>query len=286
MNHVNIKTISLRQHPTLNEKWVQEVIAEDPNILGLGDIVLKDKERIVTSGGRLDLLFQEIEGTRRYEVELQLGQTDETHIIRTIEYWDLERRRYPQYDHVGVIIAENVTSRFLNVISLFNGFIPLVALQMTAIETKEGIGLHFTKVVDALRVGLVEEDEESLEVVDRHYWEGRGTAKTMKLVDEVYAICREIDSTVELKYNKMYIGLSRGGVAFNFCTMVPRKSAMNLTFRLPKDEAVDQELDAAGLDTLEYTRWGAYRLKLIPGDPQKHHDLLLKLLKASYDNRE
>lgn len=68
--------------------------------------------------------------------------------------------------------------------------------------------------------------------------------------------------------------------------MVPRKSAMNLTFRLPKDDSVDQELDAAGLDTLEYTRWGAYRLKLVPGDPQKHHDLLHKLLKASYDNRE
>lgn len=285
MNHVSIKTISLRQHPTLNEKWVQEVIAEDPGILGLGDIVLKDKERIVTSGGRLDLLFQEIEGTRRYEVELQLGQTDETHIIRTIEYWDLERRRYPQYDHVGVIIAENVTSRFLNVISLFNGFIPLVALQMTAIETKEGVGLHFTKVVDALSIGLVEDDEEA-EVVDRHYWEGRGTSKTMKLVDEVFGICQEVDSEVGLKYNKMYIGLTRGGVAFNFCTMVPRKSAMNLTFRLPKSDAVDQELDAAGLDTLEYTRWGAYRLKLTPGDVQKNHDLLLKLLKASHDNRE
>lgn len=33
-------------------------------------------------------------------------------------------------------------------------------------------------------------------------------------------------------------------------------------------------------------RWGAYRLKLAAGDPKKHHDLLLKLLKASHDNRE
>jgi hypothetical protein len=285
MNHVTIKTISLKNHPKLNEKWVQEVIAENPVLLGLGDVVLKDKERIVPSGGRLDLLFQEIEGTRRYEVELQLGATDETHIIRTIEYWDIERRRYPQYDHVGVIIAENVTARFLNVISLFNGFIPLIALQMTAIETKEGVGLHFTKVLDAVRMGLVDEDENP-EVVDRHYWEGRGTPKTMKLVDEVYAICREIDSTVELKYNKMYIGLSRGGIAFNFCTMGPRKTAVNLSVRLPKDDTVDQELEAAGLDTLEYTRWGAYRIKLTPGDGQKHHDLLHRLLKTSYDNKD
>ena len=59
---------------------------------------------------------------------------DESHIIRTIEYWDIERRRYPQYDHIAVIVAEDVTSRFLNVISLFNGSIPLMAIQIKGIE--------------------------------------------------------------------------------------------------------------------------------------------------------
>lgn len=42
-------------------------------------------------------------------------------MIRTIEYWDIERKRYPQYEHCAVIIAEDITSRFLNVIQLFNG---------------------------------------------------------------------------------------------------------------------------------------------------------------------
>ncbi len=60
-------------------------------------------------------------------MEIQLGKTDESHIIRTIEYWDIERKRYPQYDHVAVIVAEDITSRFLSVIGLFNGAIPLVA---------------------------------------------------------------------------------------------------------------------------------------------------------------
>lgn len=159
MRHTRLKTTSIKQHPLLNEKWVQGIIAEDPSILGLGDLVLKDKERIQPTGGRLDLLFQEVEGSTRYELELQLGATDETHIIRTIEYWDIERRRYPQYDHVAVLVAENVTTRFLNVIALFNGFIPIIVLQLTAIETEQGIGLHFTKVVDALRLGLIDDDE-------------------------------------------------------------------------------------------------------------------------------
>ena len=44
----------------------------------------------------MDLLLQEADGSDRYEVEIQLGATDESHIIRTIEYWDIERKRYQQ----------------------------------------------------------------------------------------------------------------------------------------------------------------------------------------------
>ena len=81
------------------------------------------------------------ESNTRYEVEVQLGASDESHIIRTIEYWDIERRRYPQYDHVGVIIAEEITARFFNVISLFNGFIPLIAIQLNVIELADAVTL-------------------------------------------------------------------------------------------------------------------------------------------------
>jgi RecB family endonuclease NucS len=87
--------LSLKAHAELDEKWVQDLIAKDPSMLGLGeDLALRQKERIQPHAGRLDLLLQDSEG-RRYEVELQLGSTDETHIIRTIEYWDIERKRYP-----------------------------------------------------------------------------------------------------------------------------------------------------------------------------------------------
>lgn len=89
---------------------MQARIAEDPAILGLGDIILKDKERIQPRAGRLDLLLQDPAADRRYEVEVQLGSTDESHIIRTIEYWDIERKRYPQYEHCAVLVAEDVTT--------------------------------------------------------------------------------------------------------------------------------------------------------------------------------
>ena len=149
MKLVRPEKLNLLTHKELNETWVQKVIADDPTILGLGDLILKDKERIHPKAGRLDLLLQDAESKRRYEVEIQLGKVDESHIIRTIEYWDIERKRYPQYDHCAVIIAEDITSRFLNVIGLFNGFIPLIAIQMSAYQFSENeVSLIFTTVLD------------------------------------------------------------------------------------------------------------------------------------------
>src|SRR5688572_1295043 len=181
MNFTEFEKLSLKVHPTLTEKWVQERIAENPKILGLGDVILKDKERIQPRAGRLDLLLQDADGNRRYEVEIQLGSTDETHIIRTIEYWDIERKRYPQYEHTAVIVAENITSRFLNVISLFNGTIPLVAIQLNALQVGDHVGLVFTTVLDHMPLGLVDEDEEIAETTDRAYWEERGAKRTVAM---------------------------------------------------------------------------------------------------------
>jgi hypothetical protein len=201
MTYVKHETISLKLHDELNEKWVQELIANDPKILGLGDLVLRDKERVQPRAGRLDLLLQDSETNRRYEIEIQLGATDETHIIRTIEYWDIEKKRYPQYDHCAVLIAENITSRFLNVIQLFNGTIPLIAIQMQAIKIGDNVTLVFTKVMDEMVRGLVDEDEDAdAAPTDRAYWEDRGTKATVHLADQLLEIARECDPSLELKY--------------------------------------------------------------------------------------
>ncbi len=54
-----------------------------------------------------------------------LGETDASHIIRTIEYWDLERRRWPKRPHTAVLVAENMERRFFNVIQLLTFTIPI-----------------------------------------------------------------------------------------------------------------------------------------------------------------
>ena len=41
MDYVKFNKVSLAAHSELNERWVQDRIADDPTILGLGDVVLK-----------------------------------------------------------------------------------------------------------------------------------------------------------------------------------------------------------------------------------------------------
>ena len=124
---ISLDRISLKNHPNIKEDMIQKFIFDNPKVLGLGDLTPIQREKIQPSGGRLDLLFASTDNETRYEIEIQLGATDPSHIIRTIEYWDIEKRRYPQYDHCAVIVAEEITGRFMNVISLFNGSIPLIA---------------------------------------------------------------------------------------------------------------------------------------------------------------
>lgn len=284
MQHTKLKAISLKNHPILNEAWLQSIIAQDPSLLGLGDLVLRDKERIQPSGGRIDLVLQD-DASTRYEVEIQLGVTDETHIIRTIEYWDIERTRYPQYDHKAVLIAENVTSRFLNVLRLFNGTIPLIVLQLTAIDTSEGVGLQFTRVLDETSRGLVGEDESSFEPATLPDWEKKGTPKTVEIAKDLLILCKKFDVALELKPNKAYIGLQRDSIAFNFAEFRPRKQGLQLAIKIPRSEQTDMALNESGIELLEYARWGAYRLKVDAEDLLKHNDLLVNLLQQAYNKR-
>src|SRR3990167_7855246 len=137
--------ISIRE-AGFDEYWIRDQIYDNPTCLGLGDLEPVSKERIQSSGGRLDILLKNPEDDSMYEVEIMLGETDETHIIRTIEYWDNEKRRWPQRQHYAVLVAESITRRFFNVIQLLGQSVPIIAIQANLIEAKGNKILSFTKV--------------------------------------------------------------------------------------------------------------------------------------------
>lgn len=279
--------VYLKGHPSLNERWVQDRIAEDPSILGLGDdLILRDKERTQPQAGRLDLLLQDSE-KRRYEVEIQLGSSDESHIIRTIEYWDIEWRRYPQHDHCAVLVAEDVTSRFLNILALFNGSIPFIALQMQALKVGEHLTLVFTTVLDEFSRGFSDEDEEIQPVADRGYWEARGFKQALSTIDRVLEVAREIDPKLDVKYNKAYVAGVRDGHVDNFISFEPRKNGLIMNVKVAHSNELQNEIEQSKIVVADYNkRYGQFRLKLDADAVLKSRDELKRLITLAYDGRK
>jgi hypothetical protein len=150
-----------------DEFWLRDRIYDDPSILGLGDLRPVLKERIQSKGGRLDLLLTDPSDDSMFEVELQLGDTDPSHIIRTIEYWDNEKRRWPNRSHTAVLVAERITNRFYNVVQLLSKAIPIVGIQANIVQAGEVKALHFTTMIDSYQEPEVEED---FQPATEKYW--------------------------------------------------------------------------------------------------------------------
>jgi hypothetical protein len=141
----------------------------------------------------------------------------------------------------------------------------------------------FTKVIDAFALGMPDEDEEVQAVTDRSYWESRGTKETVALADEMLVLVKTFAPELELKYNKFYIGLAKDGQPHNFAIFKAKKNSFRVEVRVGSSPDIDQELEAAGIDVMDYdSKWKRYRLRLTKNDIKKHPDLLLKLLKMAY----
>jgi hypothetical protein len=65
--HQALPKLPLKSHPEIAQRWAQDRIAENQRILGLGDVLIKDKERIQSKAGRLDQLLQNTESYNRLE---------------------------------------------------------------------------------------------------------------------------------------------------------------------------------------------------------------------------
>lgn len=239
------KKIFLKKH--FNEKWLQNRIEDDPSIIGLGDLDVIHRERKQSSGGRIDFLFLNSDLQTMYETEIQLGTLDESHIIRTIEYWDIERRRFPSKDHRAVIIAEEITNRFFNVISLLNRSVPIIAIQLNALKVDENIILNFTKVLDVYELP---EDEEQLagEEVSRLYWEKKSNKKAIELMDKIIDISKLKYPETRITYNKHHVAI--GTERRNFMWFHPRKSPFcRIEIKLDREEVeeISNKLEEIGL---------------------------------------
>lgn len=269
------------------EADLEAALTKNIELLGLGLLDVKNVQHTQSSGGRLDLLLSDPNTDTRYEVELQLGSLDESHIIRAIEYWDIERQRYPHYEHVAVVVAEDVTSRFHNVIQLIGKGIPLIAIELRMVKHD---GAHFlvaTQVVKLQERGT--EEEEEGDVANRDYWIEKGTAQTVGLMDATIALINQVvpEQSVPFgpKFNQEYVGLTQTGSPVNFAAFRPKKKFLHSSFKIPHDQTLTERLEESGIDLMAYeVNYRNYRVRLYPDDIQKFNDEIRELIQRAYES--
>lgn len=281
--YVKHERVSLKDHPEFTEAWLQDRIAEDPSVLGLpGQPELLDRERRQDRAGRLDLLLHDPKTDRRFELELMLGALDESHIVRTIEYWDIERRRYPSYDHVAVLVAEDVTSRFLNVLSLLSGSIPLIVMQCSALQVGDQLCLHFTRVLDQTSLRRDDDEPRGVRPSDRTNWVQRVGEATVAMCESAVAILnKKAKSPYRLNYTQSYLGLKEGERSRNLVYFEPKKKFTHVGALVADVNTWVERLEAADLEATASRGGGKIIVTLTPKEFDEKKSLLTELLHSA-----
>jgi len=234
----------------LDEKWLQGQIQLDPSLLGLGELEVAGREHRQPVGGRIDFLMRNVEGDTYYEVEVMLGALDESHIVRTIEYWDIERQRRPNFQHRAVIVAEQITTRFFNVVRILNRAVPLIAIKLSAFKSGEnGIILHPVTVLDVVEEVFDDHQVDQTEQSDRAYWEKKSPS-TLAIMDRIVSMLTAVGVESRITYNRHHIAV--GSTGRNFCWFHARKAIgrCHIELRIGSEsrDSILSQLQNGGLD--------------------------------------
>ncbi len=283
-----VKAVLLPPERIGGENKIQEIIATDPTVLGLADDVkLVEREKTVFSGGRLDLLLDAPGSNRRYAVEVQLGKSDPDHIIRTIEYWDLIRKREPGYEYVAVLVAERLTDRFFNVIRLIGDRLPLIAIQMSCFEVGGKATVTFTTVqgLSPEQSGKGIEDQVSSKEAEASWrkWAGQ---EIMKVVESLFELAKASDPSLKLKFTQSYVSIKRGESNANTAVIWPQKRQVKIGLVMPKSDLRSEKLQSLFADAgvpLSYDgSWGTQSFSVSPASFGQYETLFKQVMRIFY----
>lgn len=249
-----------------DEYWLQDQIWENPSILTLGDLQPINKEKKQSIGGKLDILLKDPRDNSMYEVEVMLGETDPSHIIRTIEYWDIERRRWPSRQHYAVLVAESISRRFFNVVQLLSLSIPLKALQVELLKIGNQLALNFVKVLDSYEEP---DEQETVDEVDESYWV-KHSFWTLDLARYFLEKLQIAFPNLELNCVKSYVAIWDG-----------KRNLFGLHKRTnPRSLMIFNEKDVSTVEMIK----GRFDQANIPYDYNKYSDFVVYLDKMIVSN--
>lgn len=262
-----------------DEYWLQDLIYENPSILGLGDLIPVSKEKKQSTGGKLDILLKNPEDNSMYEIEVMLGETDPSHIIRTIEYWDIEKRRYPQRQHFPVLIAESFNKRYFNVIQILSLNVPMIAIQADLLEVGGQKIINFTKILDIYEE-QAEDDETN--IVNETTWTSNANW-TLQTAKELLNTINSSGQTLKLNFTQSYVALinTRGNAYWLYKRTDPKSY---LGFKEKNDEkveAIKSVLDTASLP-FQYNKYQEFLIVVDKDFIKKHKDVFIKVNNIRY----
>jgi len=266
----------------LDERWLQDQVEKDPSLLGLGSLQVFRRERSQKGAGRIDFILRDPASEVRYTVELMLGALDPDHIVRAIEYWDLERQRYPDFEYRAVIVAEAITGRFFNIVRLLNRAVPMLAIQLEALRIDDSVALHAVTVLDLASPADVEPDDASGQEASRATWESYSSKASLAVADGLLRLLGSAQVAPRVKYNQQHIAVGTSG--YNFLWLVPVAKASHCSVEVrvaAADRAgLAEALDTAGIATRasgdEYLK-----LTVMPRDLEAGTTALSRLLEAA-----
>ncbi len=247
---------------------MQDQICDNPSILTLGDLELVTREKIQWKNGRLDILLKDEDEGKMFEVEVMLGETDEKHIIHTIEYWDNEKRKFPQRQHFPVLVAESFDRRFFNIIHLFSQTIPLIAIQVKLIQVAEHQSLHFSKIIDIYQEP--EETEVSThEDYNEAYWDDKASW-TLEAARTLVEIMKPVFSNAKIHPVKYYIAIEVDG---NQHVWIRNRSNNKSEIKFWITESLMQDgIKALEEAEINVTKKGEHLLFLMDSNSLKKHE--------------
>jgi hypothetical protein len=263
-----------------DEYWLQDLIYENPSILGLGDLVPVSKEKRQSSGGKLDILLKNPEDNSMYEIEVMLGETDPSHIMRTIEYWDIEKRRYPQRQHFPVLVAESFNKRYFNVIQILSLNIPMIAIQADLIQVGGQKIIHFTKILDIYEE-QAEDDEAN--IVNEASWSNSANW-TLQTAKELLDIINSSGHTLKLNFTQSYVALiNSNGNAYWLQKRTEPKSALYFKVKNEeKVEAIKSIFDNASIPYLYSLKYQDFYVVVDKNFLKTHKDIFIAINNLRY----
>jgi hypothetical protein len=255
-----------------DEYWLQDVIYDNPKILGLGNLIAVNKEKKQSNGGRLDILLKDPTDNSMYEVEVMLGETDPSHIIRAIEYWDNEKRKFPQRQHFCVLVAESFDRRYFNVIQLMSLNIPMIAVQADLLQVNNEKILNFTKIIDIY--SEPEEDESEIKQVNESTW-NNDSPWTNSNAKALHEILKGKHDRINFRYTQSYISINIDGRNdYWLCKRMKPTSALFFSVKdEEKAESIKKILEEKEIE-YTYNRYKEFMLSVDVDSIKKNTELI------------